>query len=1131
MKRQTAFVRAWTQETQPKGKPKPISKRQDEKRVMSYRKRLHSALRKIPSLVLVFDTETTVDIYQNLMIGSYLIAWVDVVGTEVRAIVLEEGLFYADDLPETDPKGFAILQEYAAKGKLFQVDGSPNTSVYRARVDWTQAVKTGRYDWNMPYRPTFDGMQLMSTSAFINDKLYEYANVCLPGEDKTATVITANGPFDFSRLAHTVSQSHPNFGRNGFSLTLLPNDGTDRDQLTEELKHHGNIQIARRGSLGNKIGIAHAKNFERTYFTDVLNLGFALTNSKHSLETLSGAFIPAQVKESLALAGLEPNKKRATEYGKVTEDFITYMRDDVLYTYLAYLGERMEVWRHPPQFDDTRAYSPAKLGKSYVDAMGLVPALTRMPDFPRDILGYAMSTSFGGRAECHVRRVPVPIWYLDFTSMHMTVNTLMKFWNFWVQDRIEYTDGTERVRQFLANPELFNQLFDQATWPDMRAIVLVEPHDDILPVRTRLGGASNTITIAHVTSETPMWWTMPDVIASTILTGRPPKVIRALDFKPAGYRLNGLKPIKLRRAVEIDPNRQDFFKVVVEQRQAIKLRLKASGHDTECTCTNDEHAGCACESCRTSESLKVTGNSCGFGMNLEFNPEIVAEQDVTVYGIGEPHTIQGDRLDKPGQWCFPPVGSLIVSGSRLMLAMLERCITDAGGTWVACDTDSMMPVVTPDGSPVKTRHGDIPALSESTARQIQERFDSLNPYDAAVAPGIHILKREHDKDPRPLYCYAISAKRYALFHLRDGAIEDLMVTDESGDIETLTDDGRKEHGLGAYMSPYNPDDESMRGKRVWVTEIWHYLICKELGIPVKEPSFFDLPVMTKVSLTTWTGYQLFRRFNAGKSWREQIKPYNFVMCPVVTQISQLAEQKHVRLVTPFERDPSKWLNAEYIDVSNPNGDTIHVTDKPQVTDDGEGVDFGVHIIRTWRSVVREFGQHPEVKYCDSNGRTCDKKTRGVLYRHHIRIGHIEYIGKESNSYSVGEQLIAIPADIGGLSYGSGRDDVRELIIPVIETIPGYRSQRPNTSGYHLKLRELGQHCGISHNAMSEYLNEPNLTTVSRTKQNNIVVPLIQLAVRHALKQIPEDSQDPSWKVLTNAYQNWQDVLLTWRGLR
>jgi hypothetical protein len=69
-------------------------------------------------------------------------------------------------------------------------------------------------------------------------------------------------------------------------------------------------------------------------------------------------------------------------------------------------------------------------------------------------------------------------------------------------------------------------------------------------------------------------------------------------------------------------------------------------------------------------------------------------------------------------------------------------------------------------------HGDlgapIPELSWEDVEQVRRRFDALNPYDPGLVDSILKLEEENfDGDRRQqLWCYAISAKRYALFTRR-----------------------------------------------------------------------------------------------------------------------------------------------------------------------------------------------------------------------------------------------------------------------------------------------------------------------------------------------------------------------------
>ena len=345
---------------------------------------------------------------------------------------------------------------------------------------------------------------------------------------------------------------------------------------------------------------------------------------------------------------------------------------------------------------------------------------------------------------------------------------------------------------------------------------------------------------------------------------------------------------------------------------------------------------CVCFKCSLANSLKVTANSGSYGIFAEFNQEPNDSRQhrkdykppkVKVYGVrDEPVTVDCDKVDEPGRYSFPPIATLITGAARLMLGMLEKCVTDAGGTWAFCDTDSMAIVANETGGTIKTDTAPIPILPLSKVSEIQARFDSLNPYDTSIAPGIHILKREHTDDPRQLYAYAISAKRYALFRYR-----------ADGTVEVVPGDGRKEHGLGAYLSPYNPNTEEVeKGSRRHVTEIWEYLISRNLGLPVSEPAFFDLPVMCKVTISTWNSYRLFASFNEGKPYSQQIKPYNFAMSPVVysrPSVTAIVHGKHganrngkpVRLIAPYDRNPANWLNLEYLDANDPTREPCQIT--------------------------------------------------------------------------------------------------------------------------------------------------------------------------------------------------------------
>ncbi len=91
---------------------------------------------------------------------------------------------------------------------------------------------------------------------------------------------------------------------------------------------------------------------------------------------------------------------------------------------------------------------------------------------------------------------------------------------------------------------------------------------------------------------------------------------------------------------------------------------------------------------------------------------------VTCHGIdAEPFTCRVAHPDVPGEYCFPPLASLITGAARLMLALLEHTVTALGGTYAMEDTDSMAVVATERG-------GLFPCPGGPFLKGIRKRSDS-----------------------------------------------------------------------------------------------------------------------------------------------------------------------------------------------------------------------------------------------------------------------------------------------------------------------------------------------------------------------------------------------------------------------
>ena len=275
--------------------------------------------------------------------------------------------------------------------------------------------------------------------------------------------------------------------------------------------------------------------------------------------------------------------------------------------------------------------------------------------------------------------------------------------------------------------------------------------------------------------------------------------------------------------------------------------------------------------------------------------------------------------EHPGEYCFPPLASMITAAARLMLALLERCVTDLGGTYAMEDTDSMAIVATRRGGLIECPGGPyrkngkpaIRALSWAQVDAIARAFRALNPYDRAAIPG-SILKIEDDNfDPktgqqRQLWCLAISAKRYALF-VRDPDGEPALLRKGINNKE----DRYSEHGLGHLLNPTDPESDD----RGWIAQAWLAIVRRSLGLPTKPLGFEKRVAVGRITVSSPKVMRPLTALNAGKPYAEQIKPFNFILSCHVAKLGHPigADPERFHLIAPYETDPRQWEKVQWID--------------------------------------------------------------------------------------------------------------------------------------------------------------------------------------------------------------------------
>lgn len=1129
-----AKVRAWTKQID-SGSKKSAKNRGGGRK----RREDRAALERIEH-VMVFDTETTTDKEQRLKFGSALLL---VIGVDGNFHAVKEYLFYADDLAEWDPEGYETLQDYVLRGR----DNIRGKYAYLAdKMTYGDRIRLG-----IGLPEEFNGLNFQECGIILSYPKNKYSSIVVPtavrharveraGGDvdiellpvsefaqrlqdvaypddtwnhpdsrsgsKPATVVGFNLPFDISRIARGVVEARGWF-TGGFSFEMR--EGLENKRVRSKktgIKGHSFSYS------GDSKSIREGRKLHDS-FTDAATLAFGLTSESYNLKRVAEEF-GASWTETFGTDQSELFgpllKTEAEEHGLITHEYVDYCRADVRATAAAYVGLVKELDKHPIDVADDKVYSPASIAKGYFKAMGVQEPRVKKSTLPDSVMGFAMSTFYGGRAEAHIRKVPVPVEHVDITSMYPTVNILMGLWDLFTSEGVRARVETSGVQK-LIDEITIDELFNPERWPEFRGIVQVQPDDDLLPLRACFGSDpqdTETIGISYVTSDQPMWWTIPDVINAKINGGKAPRILQAIRFYPDGEKLDTLRPVELRGQVRIDPSREDFFKAVIERRLAIKRERNCGG------CNN-------CERCGSVQFLKILANAGSYGIFVEMNrQEDKTDSDETIFGglFGSWDT-KVNKPEQPGKYCFPPLGTLITGAARLVLGMLEKLVTDAGGTWAMCDTDSMAIVASENGGwiapecSLPPRHaeadypGAIPVLPYETVEEIRQRFDALNPYDAEKAGRVEILKRElpdNLSDPQ-VYCYAISAKRYAEFTLENGEI--VFPKDDAGH------DHVKEHGLGQYMNPEDPSKSEERGKREWIRDIWRYLILRDAGSEPKEPDWFSRTVMSQVKISTWSSYRAVRKWNEGKEYQHQIKPYGFMIAPVVDHEFQYADK--IRPIGPFTTNPEEWETIGFRDLYDPEGPEFYIATDAPARGENESSRIVVKV-KSYADVVGSYSVHPETKFADSDGKPCSFRTRGLLYRHHVKVHSWQHQGKETNDLQERETDTVVDRGSVVAEYGTGldKDDFARFAVPVLRELFHGKSQR---------LADMVEAVGMS-------VTKRTLTNILSGKhspRSELREALISVAVRQAIERFGGELPAPKWKNKGIARKEWREVLSAW----
>lgn len=273
-----------------------------------------------PDLVLVFDTETTVDSAQAFLFGSYRLH-------RANGRLVQEGLIHADGLPAADR---AVLRSYC---------------------DRHPADNGGQ-------------LRLLSRTQFVDWLVWKI------GFEARALIVGFNLPFDFSRIALGWRPAR----NGGFSLRLFESVDSEgrvwthkwRPELTikalDSKRQLMNFTTPQRLDPANRVD---GRGY-RGRFLDLRTAAYALSDRSHSLNSAAEAW------------GLTTRKLIFDELGEVSDAAIDYNRQDTRLTHELYRALADDWAMHPVDLDAEQAFSPAAVSKAYLRKMGISPPLERI---------------------------------------------------------------------------------------------------------------------------------------------------------------------------------------------------------------------------------------------------------------------------------------------------------------------------------------------------------------------------------------------------------------------------------------------------------------------------------------------------------------------------------------------------------------------------------------------------------------------------------------------------------------------------------------------------------------------------------------------------------------------------------
>jgi len=562
---------------------------------------------------------------------------------------------------------------------------------------------------------------VMPKSEFVTNVFYPYVYTA------RAKCVGFDLPYELSRLASSWTTARK--VQDAFSIKLVENNPRLPSIRIKSINSNAAfIQfVTPLRTKSEKKKIPTHKVY-RGYFVDLKTLGYAITNdSFDTLHDIAKKF------------GFDTDKKYCKGITKKSIQDNMEKTLTIHHLYSKITSVLQDTFQIRPNHSN-KLYSIASIGKLYLEKLNIKPFLEKNPDFPKETLGYLMSAFFGGRVETRIRKKPIKVTCLDYTSMYPSMFLLQDMNIFLTAKKVEVSH-TKQETQRLLDEITLSDISNPKTWKQMVTLCKVIPDGKlIVPVRSTYDDTKKVQNIGvnylKSTDETCLWYALPDIIASKLLTGHTPIIEDAISFVSVGMQEDlPDEDIEIFKGVTVNPRKENFIQKLIEKRFEIQENPKNEFSKI------------------IQNTIKIIANTTAYGDYIQVNSESARKDSgigggfVTVYGNEKPFSVDAKTISKtetPARHFNPIIGTFLTAGARLVLAAAEKIVLQNKDGYVAyCDTDSIF-------------------VSPKHARQVQEFFQKLNPYDNRDVQMFKVEK-EGEKSLENVWCYSISSKRYVLY--------------------------------------------------------------------------------------------------------------------------------------------------------------------------------------------------------------------------------------------------------------------------------------------------------------------------------------------------------------------------------